>query len=334
MTSEPAVPDPAPTAARRPSPRRVGLWLLLGAVLLGCTLCATRSEQDLDAEVEALNSDNMRVRREALFKSAVYDEDGHTRLGEPQPGDWLHARPEPGQRFDEFALAARRRSAARGAIVFQPLGELSRDARGALGETQTFAEAFFGCPTRLAPPQPLPEAAWVEDRRQYRGDDLLEHLSGRAPPDALIYAGVTERDLFTESLNFVFGLGGTGRGVGVYSFLRFREPDDPQRYLRRCLHIIAHELGHTLGMAHCTYYRCVMNGINSLDELDRSTLHACPVCLRKLQHALGFEVSVRYRELEDWYRAAGLAAEADWVHARRAHLEQTGRPAPWREDAR
>ena len=31
---------------------------------------------------------------------------------------------------------------------------------------------------------------------------------------------------------------------------------------------VCHEIGHTFGMKHCTFFRCLMQGSNGLDETD------------------------------------------------------------------
>jgi archaemetzincin len=59
-----------------------------------------------------------------------------------------------------------------------------------------------------------------------------------------------------------------------------------------------------------------MNGSNHLAESDRRPLHLCPVCLRKLQWSIGFDVVERYGTLEWVNRAAGFADEAEWLNQR------------------
>jgi archaemetzincin len=59
-----------------------------------------------------------------------------------------------------------------------------------------------------------------------------------------------------------------------------------------------------------------MNGSNHLAESDRRPLHLCPVCLRKLQWSIGFDVLERYRALERLTRADGFTDEADWFNRR------------------
>ena len=60
--------------------------------------------------------------------------------------------------------------------------------------------------------------------------------------------------------------------------------------LRRCLHVVAHELGHLFGINHCVYYSCTMNGANSLAETDRQPLRLCPIDLKKLDAAVNHAV--------------------------------------------
>ena len=88
--------------------------------------------------------------------------------------------------------------------------------------------------------------------------------------------------------------------------------------------VLAHETGHMFGLTHCVYFRCVMNGSNHLQESDRRPLHLCPVCLRKLQFTVGFDVVKRYEALGRFYKQAGLKDEGAWVDRR---LEKIRRSA-------
>lgn len=57
-------------------------------------------------------------------------------------------------------------------------------------------------------------------------------------------------------------------------------------YLLRIARTASHELGHCLGMDHCTYYACAMQGTASTNEDSRQPPFLCPVCLNKLAHAV------------------------------------------------
>jgi archaemetzincin len=51
-------------------------------------------------------------------------------------------------------------------------------------------------------------------------------------------------------------------------------------------------------------------------------LHLCPVCLRKLQWSIGFDVLKRYSALEGIYRANGFTDEVDWSMRRLKSLQR------------
>ena len=62
----------------------------------------------------------------------------------------------------------------------------------------------------------------------------------------------------------------------------------------------SHELCHVFGMSHCSYFACAMNESKSILEAESQPLFLCPVCLRKLEKALGFDVIERYRSLHSF----------------------------------
>ncbi len=155
--------------------------------------------------------------------------------------------------------------------------------------------------------------------------DVLDFLKARVPSDAFCVLAITMQDLYPEpAWNFVFGQASLRERVGVYSFARY----DPAFYgearvrdyeillLRRSCKVLAHETGHMFGLAHCAFFNCLMNGSNHLAESDRRPLHLCPVCLRKLQWSIGFDVLERYSAMERVARTNGFDDEADWFSRR------------------
>jgi archaemetzincin len=64
-----------------------------------------------------------------------------------------------------------------------------------------------------------------------------------------------------------------------------------------------------------------MNGSNHLRESDRRPLHLCPVCLRKLQWSIGFDVLERYSAMERGARNNGFGDEANWLRDRITTLD-------------
>lgn len=55
-----------------------------------------------------------------------------------------------------------------------------------------------------------------------------------------------------------------------------------------------------------------MNGSNHLTESDSRPMHLCPVCLRKLQYSIGFDVVERYVKLFHFYKKVGFDDETQW----------------------
>ena len=53
----------------------------------------------------------------------------------------------------------------------------------------------------------------------------------------------------------------------------------------------------TFGMKHCIYYTCLMNGSNGYHQTLIKDSHLCPICIRKLQYAIGFDFMERYERM-------------------------------------
>ena len=253
-------------------------------------------------------------------------------IPKPSPHDWLAVHDEPGQTFDEFkASRPNRPTQERHVIYLQPLGDFVSDRSPSIEKLREFAAAFFAMETKVLPPTAPDASKFTSRRNPYTGNvqiltsDVLNFLKARVPPDAFCVIAITMEDLYPDpSWNFVFGQASLRERVGVYSFARY----DPAFYgearatsyetllSRRSCKVLAHETGHMFGLAHCTFFNCLMNGSNHLAESDRRPLHLCPVCLRKLQWSIGFDVLERYRALEKVCRADGSLDEADWFSRR------------------
>jgi archaemetzincin len=131
---------------------------------------------------------------------------------------------------------------------------------------------------------PLPQAAYDRRRNQYLANALLG-LAARpahalADPRARVLA-VTEADLYAGDLNFVFGIAQSRGRAAVISLSRLGFGADPPMRRERALKEAVHELGHTLGLAHCPNAKCVMHFSNSLVDTDRKGSRLCAACERK-----------------------------------------------------
>lgn len=257
----------------------------------------------------------------------VMDDSDFEKLGKPKPGDWLFHFHEPGQSFEQYVRSNPVRASARQQVlVFQPVGPFSHVEQGIISKAALLAGIWFDLPTRIEQAAALPEKGWHrlrrfpwQDRptRQYQtGYFLHELLPKMIPEDAVCYLAITMADLYPdEQWNFVFGQASLSERVGVYSMIRYF-PASRTLALRRSCKVLAHEVGHIFGLAHCIYYRCAMNGSNSLEESDRRPLRLCPICLKKLQWNRGLDTIRRYEELKTFYQKHHLKEEAAWITKR------------------
>jgi archaemetzincin len=252
-------------------------------------------------------------------------------IPKPGPHDWLAVHPESGQTFDQFkASHPNRPTESRRVIYLQPLGEFPADRSPSIEKLREFAAAFFAMDVKSLPVS-LGASKFSTRRNPNTGNlqiltgDVLNFSKARLPADALCLLAITMEDLYPEpSWNFVFGQASLRDRVGVYSFARYdpafygepRASDYESLLLRRSCKVLAHETAHMFGLAHCTFFNCLMNGSNHLAESDRRPLHLCPSCLRKLQWSIGFDVLKRYRALERVTRADAFPDEAHWFSRR------------------
>jgi archaemetzincin len=131
---------------------------------------------------------------------------------------------------------------------------------------------------RVDAPVPLPGEAYAPTRGQHRAESLLALLSGHGARHVL---GITHRDLFSGDLNFVFGIASRS-GACVVSTARLLFGANDELFRARLLKEAVHELGHTLGLDHCSDPRCVMHFSNSLADTDIKGDAYCDRCAARL----------------------------------------------------
>lgn len=282
---------------------------------------------DERARNQAIGSTN---RAAAELRRALQQRDQFDPIPAPGPSDWLAQHAEPGQTFDQFVRGRPNRpTQKRNKIYLQPLGDFSDSTAPDLDQLRDFASHFFGLPVDVLESASDSDLPFKRRQRgtyeQWLSTDVLQWLKGRVSDDAFCLLAVTMTDLYPqESWNFVFGQASLRERVGVYSFARYHprfygKPTDENTtsiVLERSCKVLAHETGHMFGIQHCIYFHCLMNGSNHMDESDRQPLHLCPVCLRKLQWSVGFDVPERYHKLKTFADTNGLSQEADWLETR------------------
>lgn len=136
----------------------------------------------------------------------------------------------------------------------------------------------------------LPDEAYYKPRKRYRAEKLLAALESEQQEN-VSQLGMTEVDISTTKGKVkdwgVLGLGSLGGTSSVISTFRTRKdhPSD-QLYRFRVVSTAVHEVGHMLGLDHCTEPRCVMNDAEgSIKNVDNSTGQLGPGCVALLDEA-------------------------------------------------
>lgn len=186
---------------------------------------------------------------------------------------------------------------------------------------------------------------------QLHGGSVLNRIKQKMPTDAICLMALTMSDIYdTPPDLFVAGLAAGNHRVGVFSLKRYdptltfsledwhqiteNSSEVPSQHnntikktvLQRSCKLLVHEVSHLLGVDHCIWYSCCMNGSGHLQEDFRQSMHLCPVDLRKLQHLCGFDVVKRYQKLAAFFKTHGLAEEEKWVKGRLFHITESETP--------
>lgn len=305
--------------------------LLNLAVLLAVTPCLAMDFRTTNPE-KRLHAIGSTEGLPMSFKRALDPGSDFAPIPVPKPGDWLAEHHEAGQTYDDFVRAKYKKpNKRRNKIYLQPLGQFAEGLSPPLESLKAYAAEYFVTdvklliPVALSGPKLTIRINPISGNRQILTRDILRFLKRGLPHDAFCVLAITMEDLYPEpSWNFVFGQASFRDRVGVFSFARYdpvfygevRGKEYKEVLLRRSCKVLVHEMAHMFSLGHCIFFSCIMNGSNHLKESDARPLSLCPVCLRKLQFSIGFDVMDRYRKLLLFYQQAGFGHEAGWISNR------------------
>lgn len=143
---------------------------------------------------------------------------------------------------------------------------------------------------------------WWEEQeemeREREGGGGME-VDGREKGGTSKGKGKGKKDGGGEILVDLRKVKGTAMGAAVSSSRNVLAPREASRnkkqaeedlygmWFSRIARTAVHEVGHCLGMDHCVYYACVMQGTGGLGEDSRQPPYFCPVCEAKFIWGLG-----------------------------------------------
>lgn len=145
----------------------------------------------------------------------------------------------------------------------------------------------------------LPTTAFTTLRfPRYRADSLLRHLRAICPDSIDYILGLTTKDISTTKyakdggIKYpakryrdwgIFGLGFCPGKSCVVSNHRLKH-NNAATYFSRIQKICVHEIGHNLGLPHCTQDpKCVLqDAVETIKTIDNADLWLCPKCQAKI----------------------------------------------------
>ncbi|GAB0155714.1 hypothetical protein CHRYSEOSP005_09760 [Chryseobacterium sp. Alg-005] len=246
-------------------------------------------------------------------------------LGRAQTGEWRYSHKEKFQAFEDFQrLKKIKPQADKKTIYLQPIGNFNDLQKRQIGLTRDYLNAYFQLETKVLPA--LSNSIFPKSvRRNYKGTEQIlagyvldSVLIQRKPKDAVVFMGITEKDLFPRpEWNYVFGLASYQQGVGVTSMYRFSDghltESNFNKSLERLIKISSHEIGHMFGISHCLNANCVMNGTNSLSETDCHFARACSLCQQKLNSSIQYNNQKRMTALAKFFEKQHLNVELAYI---------------------
>lgn len=135
-------------------------------------------------------------------------------------------------------------------------------------------------------PLATPNEAYDSRRNQYHSTRILVLLEKHAESlrvERLL--GLAAFDLYVPGMNFVFGEARCPGRVAVISTKRLMptNPNEFGLFEKRVVKEAVHEIGHSLGLKHCSDELCVMHFSESLADTDRKGAEFCRDCQSHLE---------------------------------------------------
>lgn len=140
--------------------------------------------------------------------------------------------------------------------------------------------AKFSMPVQIGGDIRAPENSLSSYRKQYEANLILSDLEKNFDDKVLV---LTNNDIYTQALNYIFGLARIKGKSAIVSMFRlnpaqYKSPEDNELLKERLVKESIHEMGHVFGLQHCKEQGCVMNISNNIRDIDNKSTNFCHMC--------------------------------------------------------
>jgi archaemetzincin len=166
-------------------------------------------------------------------------------------------------------------------IHILPLGKVSYQV---LNDVQSGLKQFYKKEVIVDKEVPLDKSLLAKSGLRYSADSILKKFANNN-----VTLIITEKDIISKKDKIeeygIFGLGYQPGKTCVISPFRPRWHSTPAILRDRLQKISIHEVGHNLGLPHCTNNKeCLMNAANgTIKQVDQEKMFFCEACKKKIK---------------------------------------------------
>lgn len=115
-------------------------------------------------------------------------------------------------------------------------------------------------------------------RKQYNAITILNHIAAKNRGKFDLKIGLVDVDIYTRGMNFIFGLADPSKKTALVSTYRLTG----NKMVEHISKEVIHEIGHLLGLRHCSNPKCVMHFSNTLNDTENKDITFCEECRREI----------------------------------------------------